>query len=177
EQALMLLTEPQALVADLGTGSGAIVLALASERPGWQLVATDASLAALAVASDNAIRLELSNVTFRQGHWCDALPADSYDMIVSNPPYIDAEDDHLGRGDLRFEPRSALVAADAGMADLSSIAGQAFTRLRPGGWLLLEHGWQQGAGVRNMLVATGCCEVETIRDLSGNERITAARCV
>src|SRR5690606_623141 len=98
-----------------------------------------------------------------------------YDMIVSNPPYIDAVDVHLGQGDLRFEPRSALVAADAGMADLATIAGQALGRLRPGGWLLLEHGWKQGASVRDMLEATGFRDASTTRDLSGNERITGAR--
>lgn len=175
EQALALLTEPRALVADLGTGSGAIALALAKERPDWMVVATDASPAALVVASDNAIRLGLSNVTFLPGHWCDALPEGSYTMIVSNPPYIDAEDAHLGQGDLRFEPRSALVAPDTGLADLTTIAGQALAHLRPGGWLLLEHGWKQGASVRDILNTDGYRDIATIRDLSGNERITVAR--
>src|SRR5690606_26738217 len=116
--------------------------ALASERPAWKLVATDASPAALALASDNAIRLGLDNVSFVSGHWCDALPPGPYHMIVSNPPYIDAEDVHLGQGDLRFEPRSALVAAEDGLSDLATIADQARRHLRPDGWLLLEHGWQ-----------------------------------
>lgn len=172
EQALALLQMPEALVADLGTGSGAIALALATERPQWRVVATDASPGALAVASDNSIRLDVSNVVFREGRWCDALPTGPYDMIVSNPPYIEPDDTHLDQGDLRFEPRSALVAGDGGLGDLRTIAAQALSHLRPAGWLLLEHGWQQGDEVREILGGLGYREVATIRDLSGNERIS-----
>jgi len=124
------------------------------------------------VASDNSIRLGVSNVVFREGRWCDALPTGPYDMIVSNPPYIEPDDTHLDQGDLRFEPRSALVAGDGGLGDLRTIAAQALSHLRPAGWLLLEHGWQQGDEVREILGGLGYREVATIRDLSGNERIS-----
>lgn len=175
EQALSLLDNSAARVADLGTGSGAIALALASERPAWQVVATDLSGAALAVAADNALRLGIANIVFRQGSWCEALPAEEYDLIVSNPPYIDPADSHLQQGDLRFEPVSALVAAGVGLADIRLISAQSVNRLCSGGCLLLEHGWTQAAAVAEILTENGFLHVETLRDLNDNERVTWGR--
>lgn len=162
-------------VADLGTGSGAIALAIASERPQWQVWATDISEAALAVAQRNARRLRL-DVRFSHGAWCEALPEGvRWNMIISNPPYISDHDPHLAQGDLRFEPRSALVAADAGFMDLQTIANQARNRLLADGWLLLEHGYAQGRELRQRLQVSGYVEVNTIRDLGGHERVTFGR--
>jgi len=162
-------------VADLGTGSGAIALALASEKPHWQVWATDISDAALAVARENADRLKLP-IQFAQGAWTAALPDSSrWNMIVSNPPYISDQDPHLAQGDLRFEPRSALVAADDGFQDLYIIASQAADLLVAGGWLLLEHGHAQGSELRRRLQALGYVDVNTVRDLAGHERVTTGR--
>jgi release factor glutamine methyltransferase len=159
-------------VVDLGTGSGAIALALASERPHWQLLATDQSAAALQVASDNAVQLGICNVGFRQGSWCEALPEGLFDMILSNPPYIAPGDAHLGQGDLRFEPSHALVAAELGLADLQAICQAAPRHLTPGGWLLLEHGFEQGPAVRQLLASAGFMGVRTLADLNGLPRVT-----
>lgn len=159
-------------VADLGTGSGAIALALASERPHWQLLATDQSVAALQVASDNAVRLGLRNVGFRQGSWCEALPDELFDMILSNPPYIAPGDAHLLRGDLRFEPEGALVAAEHGLADLQAICQAAPRHLTPGGSLLLEHGFEQGPAVRQLLANAGFTDVRTLADLNALPRVS-----
>lgn len=161
-------------LADLGTGSGAIALALAKARPAWQVVATDASPAALQVARENAETLHLAQrVCFQQGDWCSALPAGGFAALVSNPPYIAAEDPHLAA--LGFEPATALVAAEHGLADLRRIAEQAPAHLLAGGWLLLEHGWQQGAAVRDLLSRLGYHQIETHRDLGGQERVTCGR--
>jgi len=163
-------------VADLGTGSGAIALALASERPHWEIVATDQSADALRVASDNATALGIRNVSFRQGSWCEALPQGLFDMILSNPPYIDPKDAHLSQGDLRFEPLTALAAADHGLADLRAICHEAMRHLIPGGSLLLEHGFEQGPAVAQMLEDAGFRGVRTLPDLSGLPRVTVGMC-
>ena len=139
------------------------------------MYATELSAAALAVAEGNRQTLELANVSLLQGTWCEPLPVIALDLIVSNPPYLAEDDEHLGRGDVRFEPRSALVAADSGMQDFRNIAMQAPSRLRRGGWLLLEHGWQQGAAVRSLLQGTGFVQVATRRDAAGRERMTMGR--
>lgn len=173
ETALLLAPTRDAIrVADLGTGSGAIALALASERPDWQIVATDRSVDALMVASDNATRLGIRNVEFRRGSWCAALPDGQFDMIVSNPPYIDPHDPHLSQGDLRFEPASALAAENNGFADIRSISAQASAHLKPGGWVALEHGWAQGPAVAAILQQDGFTEVKTLKDLQGHDRVT-----
>lgn len=171
ELALEKITE-EATVADLGTGSGAIALAIASERPNATVFATDLSGAALAVANENSRTLQLENLRFFQGSWCEALQPRRHDVIVSNPPYIDAADEHLQQGDVRFEPDSALIAAENGLADLRTIATQARDYLTPGGWLLMEHGWQQGPAVNKLLQELGYGRVSTAADLAGNGRVT-----
>ena len=162
-------------VADLGTGSGAIALAIARERPRVRVVATDASPAALEVARGNAARLGLGNVTFASGDWCAALGADRFDAIVSNPPYVGAGDAHLREGDLRFEPVAALVSGRDGLDAIRQIVADARAHLVNGGWLLLEHGWDQAARVRSLLEDHGYADVESFRDAAGHERASAAR--
>lgn len=174
EQALMLMPDHPARVADLGTGTGAIALALASERPQWRVIATDLHPGAVRLARENAIDNGLSNVEFLQGSWCDPLSG-HFDMIVSNPPYIDPGDPHLNQGDVRFEPLSALTAEDKGLADICAIAGQAPAFLQAGGWLLFEHGYDQGEAVRNLLQQLGYTQVWTQQDLGGNDRVTLGR--
>lgn len=175
ETALSLLPERRQGVADLGTGSGAIALALAKERPDWQIYASDLSSDALVVASDNALLHNIINIQFKLGSWCAALPAEPLAMIISNPPYIDPQDTHLGQGDLRFEPRTALSAEDAGIADIRAIVSQAPAHLIPGGWLLLEHGFEQAIAVRELLSANGFTEVKTLQDLNGLNRVSLGR--
>lgn len=159
-------------VLDLGTGSGAIALSLAQERPGWTIVATDRSPDALQVARGNADRLGLGRVTFLEGDWFSPLAGQApFDLILSNPPYIAEDDPHLLQGDLRHEPRAALVSGPDGLDDLRRLCAGAAEWLRPGGWLLLEHGWDQGAAVRDLLQVAGFAEVTTRRDLGGQERV------
>ena len=160
----------------IATTACAIALAIALERPGAQVVATDASERALEVARGNAQRLALANVAFHVGHWFDAIDADaSFDLIASNPPYIAEDDPHLERGDLCHEPRSALASGRDGLDDIRTIVPGAGRHLAPGGWLLLEHGWTQGEAVRALLVAAGFSEVATERDLEGRDRVTLGR--
>ena len=159
-------------IADLGTGSGAIALALAFERPRAHVVATDASAAALDVARANAAALQLRNVEFREGDWLSPLAGERFDLIASNPPYIALGDPHLGEGDLRFEPASALSSGADGLDALRAITGRAPAHLGDDGWLLVEHGWDQGAAVHSLFAAVGFIEVETARDLEGRDRVT-----
>lgn len=174
ERALAVLPAESAVcVADLGTGSGAIALAIASERPLAGVIATDASFAALEVARANAEALGLSSrVGFAHGDWFAPLQAQRFDAIVSNPPYLAAEDPHLDDGDLRFEPRVALVSGSDGLDAIREIVRNAPAHLLPGGWLLLEHGWEQGAAVRALLEAAGFAQVATHRDIEARERVT-----
>jgi release factor glutamine methyltransferase len=160
-------------VADLGTGSGAIALAIAHERPHARMVATDASADALAVAQRNAHRLRLHNVSFLKGVWFIPLADQRFDMIVSNPPYIESADPHLTQGDLRFEPLSALAAGDDGLDDIRRIVHDAKHHLNPEGWLLMEHGWNQGEAVRMLLRSAGFVDVFTARDIEQRERVSA----
>lgn len=162
-------------VADLGTGSGAIALAIASERPLVQVLATDASADALAVARHNAERLGIDNVRFAQGDWCEPLGAETFDLIVSNPPYIEADDPHLDQGDLRFEPAAALASGADGLDAIRRIAAEAPAHLRAGAWLLLEHGWLQGPSVSELLARAGYTHVFTAQDLEGRDRVSGAR--
>jgi len=161
-----------ARVADLGTGSGAIALALASARPRWRIVATDISAAALAVARANAAALGLAQVELVQGDWLACLPARTFQLIVSNPPYVAADDPALAAPELTCEPRAALVAAADGLAALLAIIRTAPGHLEPGGWLLLEHGAMQAVAVAGALVARGFAQVRSHRDLAGRERMT-----
>jgi release factor glutamine methyltransferase len=177
ERALQLAQSVHApRIADLGTGSGAIAIALASERPDAEIDAVDRSDQALTVARENAIRLGYLSIGFLHGDWCEALPAGRrYDLILSNPPYIEPDDPHLRQGDLPREPASALVSGSDGLADIRAIARQARQRLKPGGWLLLEHGYRQGAAVRQILAQLGYEAVETHRDLARQPRATEGR--
>ncbi|WP_314417966.1 peptide chain release factor N(5)-glutamine methyltransferase [Pseudescherichia vulneris] len=175
EQALARLPATPCDILDLGTGTGAIALALASERPDCHITAVDLMPDAVALAQRNAEHLGIANVTLRQSHWFSALNGQRFATIVSNPPYIDEQDPHLAEGDVRFEPRSALVAADRGLADLAWIIEQGRAFLLPDGWLLLEHGWQQGEAVRALFAKNDYQDVETTRDYGGNERLTAGR--
>jgi release factor glutamine methyltransferase len=162
----------EAKVLDLGTGSGAIALAVALERPLWQLTALDSSAEALAVASANAIRNGLERVSMRQSDWYAAVDQERFDALLANPPYIDSDDPHLTCGDVRFEPRAALVSEKQGLADLLRLVAGASIHLRDGGWLLLEHGFEQAAAVRSMLHDAGFGSVKTRRDMAGQERVT-----
>ncbi|WP_122664700.1 peptide chain release factor N(5)-glutamine methyltransferase [Pseudomonas viridiflava] len=162
-------------VLDLGTGTGAIALALASERSVWQVTAVDRVLEAVALAERNRQRLHLDNAKVLSSHWFSSLEGQRFDLIISNPPYIAAEDPHLVAGDVRFEPSSALVAGSDGLDDIRMIIAQAPTYLNGEGWLLLEHGYDQGAAVRDLLSSHGFEKIQTRRDLGDHERITFGR--
>ncbi|MCY1288605.1 Release factor glutamine methyltransferase [compost metagenome] len=172
ESALALLPESPAEVLDLGTGTGAIALALACERPGWKVMGVDRVSAAVQLAERNRARLRLDNARFVESHWFSALGEQRFALIVSNPPYIAAQDPHLAEGDVRFEPASALVAGADGLDDIRQIIEYAPRHLFPGGWLLLEHGFDQADAVRDLLARQGFKQVESRRDLGGHERIS-----
>lgn len=172
ELCLARLGPTPARVADLGTGSGAIALAVARERPAWRVIATDLSAEALQIAQINRERLRLPNVELRQGRWCDALGSALYDAILSNPPYI--APGHPALASLRHEPDGALVAPDEGYADLLAIAAGSRERLAPGGLLLLEHGAEQAPRLARELAALGYTSITCHRDLAGLDRVTEA---
>jgi release factor glutamine methyltransferase len=175
EAALELLPATPAKVLDLGTGSGAIALALASERPAWKVTAVDRVLEAVALAERNRQRLHLNNATVLSSHWFSALDGQRFQLIISNPPYIPSADPHLVEGDVRFEPASALVAGVDGLDDLRLIVAQAPDYLDAGGWLMLEHGYDQANAVRDLLLSRGFENVHSRTDLGGHERISLGR--
>jgi release factor glutamine methyltransferase len=163
-------------VADLGTGSGAIALAIATERPEWSIMATDQSRQALDVAIQNADALQVDNIQLLHGDWFNALPDGSrMEILLSNPPYIPDDDPHLQQGDLRFEPRSALASGKDGLDAIRVIISKATEHLKPEGYLLLEHGYNQGSAVRKLMHAASLNEIETRTDLAGHERVTMGR--
>jgi len=163
--------EPALSLVDLGTGSGAIALALASERRGWDITATDISPAALAVARRNAEQLALP-ISLLQSHWLEQLGQQRFDLIISNPPYIAENDPHLLQGDVRHEPLSALVSGEDGLDAIRQIAIQAPAHLQPGGALLMEHGYDQKDGVRKIFAAVGYHGIIQLQDDGGNPRMT-----
>ena len=158
-------------IADLGTGSGAIALALASERKKCEIHATDSSRAALGIARHNASQLGFGNTQFHHGSWTKPLRG-KFHLVASNPPYIEAGDPHLERGDLRFEPSEALTPGDDGLSAIREIARQAQNTLVDGGWLMIEHGWEQGSATRHILREAGFSGIETLQDLQGHDRVT-----
>ncbi|MGN2242496.1 peptide chain release factor N(5)-glutamine methyltransferase [Frateuria sp. GZRR33] len=162
-------------VVDLGTGSGAIALAIARECAHARVLATDASVAALTVARRNAEGNRIRNVSFAHGDWFGGLAGECFDLVVSNPPYIAAGDPHLSDGDLRFEPASALASGHDGLDDIRRIVRDARTHLAADGWLLFEHGWDQGAAARGLLEAAGYHEVFTAQDLEQRDRVSGGR--
>ncbi|MET0379557.1 MAG: peptide chain release factor N(5)-glutamine methyltransferase [Spongiibacteraceae bacterium] len=163
-----------ASVLDLGTGTGAIALALAKERTAWQVLGVDINTDAVQLAQRNAEKNQIANVRFAHSNWFAAV-AEAFDLIVANPPYIAADDPHLQQGDVRFEPQRALVADDQGMAAISTIAQSAPRYLAPGGWLLLEHGWEQGIAARATLSRNGFADVTTWCDDGGRDRVTGGK--
>ena len=172
ETALALLPATPLQVLDLGTGTGAIALALACERPAWQVTGVDRVPEAVALAQGNGTRLQLANARFAESCWFSALAGQRFQLIVSNPPYIAAADPHLNQGDVRFEPSSALVAGIDGLDDIRLIIEQAPEHLLAGGWLLLEHGFDQAEAVREFLGQRGFAAVDSRRDLGGHQRIS-----
>lgn len=159
---------------DLGTGSGILALTLAAERPLAEVIASDLSLAALHLAQHNAERLGVANVRFIQSNWFDAIDADDFELILSNPPYIAADDPHLQQGDLRFEPTSALISDDNGLADIDRLVEQARHHLKPDGHILVEHGYNQAPAVQAIFAGHGYRHIVNHRDLAGNPRATSA---
>lgn len=175
EITLQLLGNEPKLIAELGTGSGAIALALASERSSWSIIATDYSENALKVARTNRKFTKLHNVKFRHGNWCTALPNQKFHAIISNPPYIATNDLHLTQGDLRFEPKSALISGSDGLDAIRIIISEAPSKLGRGGWLILEHGFDQAEAVADLMRKHGFSEITNYRDFANHPRVTIGR--
>ncbi len=160
---------------DLGTGTGAIALAIASQRPQAEITATDASQAALDIAISNGQQHHTTNVSFILSDWFSALNQDKFDIIVSNPPYIEQNDAHLLQGDLRFEPMTALASGSDGLDDIRKIVADSLLHLKPLGWLMLEHGYNQAAAVADLLAQQGFVDIATIQDFGSNDRVTIGK--
>ncbi len=160
---------------DLGTGSGAIAVAIASERPSFKITATDYSKDALNIARENAKSHNCLNIRFKQGYWFDCVEDEQFDIIVSNPPYVAVGDEHLTRGDLVHEPIAALAAEQKGLEDIQHIVNSARKHLKPGGYIAIEHGYDQAATISLLMSAAGFVELETISDLANIDRITTGR--
>jgi release factor glutamine methyltransferase len=157
---------------DLGTGSGIIAITLAAERPHAQVIATDLNSAALEIAKQNARHHHITNIHFYQSDWFNNTPDIQFDLVISNPPYIAKDDSHLQEGDVRFEPQTALVAAQQGLRDIETIADGARDRLKPQGHLLIEHGYNQQHQIQTIFKGLGYDKVRTYQDLSGQPRVT-----
>ncbi len=162
-------------VLDLGTGSGAVALAIAHECPLAHVIAVDFSDAALRVARSNAAELKMHTLEFIQSDWYTAVAGQTFDVIVSNPPYIEESDQHLQQGDLRFEPQTALASGADGLDAIRSIAAGAGMHLKPKGWLLVEHGWTQASAIRELFAQAGFTDISTEQDLEGRDRVTLGR--
>lgn len=172
ELALELALPEQAEVLDLGSGTGAIACALAAEKNQWSILATEKSDDALGILKQNVRNLVLHNVAIQQSDWFQALAQQRFELIVSNPPYVASDDAHLERGDLRFEPRSALVSGSDGLADIRHIVGNSGKHLKSGGWLLIEHGYNQGGAVSSLMTKAGFAGVRLCQDYCGHDRVT-----
>lgn len=175
ERALQLDLPANAQVLELGTGTGAIALALASEQPDWQITAVDCVVEAVALARINQQHLNIPNVVISQSDWYREVAAQPFDLVISNPPYIDPEDPHLQQGDVRFEPRSALVADNRGLADIEHIITHAKPYLAANGWVLLEHGAEQAVAVQRIFAKHGYNEIHTVQDYANLNRVTGAK--
>ena len=175
EQALEMAVPATAKVLDLGTGTGAIALALGSEMPNWQITAVDRVSNAVNLAMRNQQRLGINNVHVKQSDWFSALLGEKFNLIVTNPPYIKQDDIHLVQGDVRYEPLSALVADDAGMSDIKQIITQSRDYLLSSGYLLIEHGFEQGEAVRYFFEKMAFVNIKTVKDLGNNDRVTLAQ--
>ena len=173
ELALELLADQESCkIIDLGTGSGIIAITLAAERPKYQVLACDISQAALETATANAVRLKIGNIRFRLSNWFEQIDGDDFDMVISNPPYIAADDPHLGQGDVRFEPKQALISPEQGLYDIRMLADQARQHLKAGAYILIEHGYQQHFAVQAILQQYDYQNIITHCDLAGNPRVT-----
>jgi len=162
-------------ILDLGTGTGAVALAIAKHRPHAQVMALDASHAALRIAEHNAKQLGLAHINFTLSHWFSAVEGERFNLIVSNPPYIEQHDPHLSQGDLRFEPMSALASGADGLDDIREIVAHSLIHLLPQGWLMLEHGYNQAQLVADLMAESGLVDINTIQDLGGNDRVTIGK--
>lgn len=162
-------------IIDLGTGSGIIAVSLATERPQAKITATDISSSALEIAKLNATKHKVKSIQFYQSHWFNNVPPGKFNLILSNPPYLAEDDPHLTEGDLRFEPKTALVADQDGLADIKAIAETAITKLESGGYLMVEHGYAQGLTIRNLFIGLGYANVQTYQDLADLPRVTAGQ--
>ena len=173
--ALEVLPIENTSIIDLGTGSGAIAIALATERPNWKIVASDKCKQALRIAQDNAKKLGIQNIQFIESSWFDDIPKQQFDAVISNPPYIPTDDHHLSQGDVRFEPQSALISGQHGLDDIQHIARHSKHFLKNMGRFMIEHGYNQKKAIHQLLFEAGYQSINTIKDYQGHDRITEAQ--